>query len=420
MDSAVAAEWRALAEQFGSSTRVPDPLRRVLAPDPAYTPLQRFARALALLLPPYERLLDLDARERGLTDERRGSADVEEDATGESGLGLGADAGPDSDDAADGPGDQPGADDTGAEETGAEESGSADDSTPAAGESDRARTGEGRDTAEGADLFAAEHAAFVEKILATPMPAEGAMLDAVMDPAEMPDGNPRSDPNALAPGTAAVAAGRTALATYRERADALAAPIERMREVWARVIAERVARHPRMGRSAEPEGDELARESLADAVAESLAGAVRPNAYRRREALPRRARRAGSTDYVLLIDRSASMSGRPAECAADAALIMLEALAGVERDVAHAEARARTSLELDIRTALIVFDAEAHVVKPLSGGVDDAVRRALHAAIRAPRGATNDAAALAAAAGQLGIGRGRPLPRATASSGDGS
>ncbi|MBN9612914.1 MAG: VWA domain-containing protein, partial [Actinobacteria bacterium] len=141
-------------------------------------------------------------------------------------------------------------------------------------------------------------------------------------------------------------------------------------------------------------------------VTEALSGVARPSAYRRREERPRRTRDAGSTDYVLLIDRSASMSGPVAEAAADAALIMLEALAGVQRDVAHAEARAGTGLELDLRTALIVFDAEARVVKPLSGSMDDHVRRVLHAEIRSPRGATNDAAALAAASAELGIARG--------------
>src|SRR5690606_19736679 len=105
---------------------------------------------------------------------------------------------------------------------------------------------------------------------------------------------------------------------------------------------------------------------------------ARPAAFLQREIRPRRRRRAGSTDYVLLVDRSASMQGRIAEAAADAALIMLEALAGVERDFAHAEQRVGIDLDLDIRTALVVFDAEPLVVKPLSHGLDDEVRRVMH------------------------------------------
>ncbi len=401
-DPAVLAEWRALAAPASDSNSASasrpvsaeDALRRVIALDPERTPLRRFERALALLLPAYERLLALDVAGRGIADARPDGA-----------IDVGAEA----IDAA-GPSDAAGAEGAGSE---ADEKESAGEAAPAESESERARAGEGRDAAEGADLFAAEHAAFVESMLSTPMPAEGALFEAVM---ELVTRRPESGRDAGAavasgPGTAAGVAGETALTAYRSRVEELAGPIERMRDVWARVIAERVARTRATGRRALHEGDELVPEALASAVADALAGVARPRAYRQREERSRRARRAGSTDYVLLIDRSASMGGAAAEAAADAALIMLEALAGVERDVAHAEAVAGPSLEaaggleLDLRTALIVFDSSPHAVKPLSAGLDDRVRRELHAAIRSPRGATNDAAALREAAAQFGIGR---------------
>lgn len=382
LDPEVRDEWLAVSELAGAEAEdgaEGGGLYRVLAPDPARSALRSFERALALLLPPYERLLALDVAGRG-----------------PAALGGRSAEGPE--------------EDPDPEHADADELFSASgDSAPEEGESERARAGGSRDSAEGADLFAAEHAAFVGTILPTPMPAEGALFEAAIELAARAADPRRAGENAIAPvaggaAAAAASAARTGLVAYRERADALAEPIERMREVWARIIVERVDRRPRMGRRAHPEGEELVTESLATAVADAAAGIARPSAYRRREARPRRIRRAGSTDYALLIDRSASMTGPAADAAADAALIMLEALAGVERDAAHAEARAGVPLELDIRTALIVFDGEAHVVKPLSGGLDDGARRALHAAIRAPRGATNDGAALAAAAEQFGLG----------------
>jgi hypothetical protein len=180
-----------------------------------------------------------------------------------------------------------------------------------------------------------------------------------------------------------------------------------MRALWERVLTERIEMRSARGRTPLAEGDELAMDYLAAAVADVLAGVERPPAFLRREPRQRRRWSAGSTDYVLLIDRSASMSGPAAEAAADAMLILAESIAGVERDIDHAERRTGLDLDLDVRTALIVFDSEAEVVKPLSRGMDDVVRRRTHASVRAPAGSTNDAAALQAAAEQFGVaGRG--------------
>ncbi|MCB1274565.1 MAG: VWA domain-containing protein [Leucobacter sp.] len=378
----VQREWCGLGAQY-ADLGPEEALRRVLAPDPSCGPLQRLERALALLLPPYERLLELDLRARGAAAAGSGAQPLEGERIGDELAGGGA-------------GDDPDA----AEHD--RERDAAGELAPAGDETEAARAGDGREGAEGADLFEAEHAAFVSTVLSTPMPSDGVLFEAVID-AVVPPGADR-DPSRKAVGAGgAAAAEATELADYRARSAALTAPIERMRELWSRVITERIGTKPRLSRHVQPDGDELATEQLAPALAEALAGVERPSAYLRRDRARRRTRRAGSTDYALLIDRSSSMRGRAAESAANAVLIMLEALAGVDRDIAHAEARTGVPLELDIRTALIVFDSEAHVVKPLSSGLDDRVRRELHAAIRDPRGATNDAAALAAAAAQLGI-----------------
>ncbi|MBL3686931.1 VWA domain-containing protein [Leucobacter zeae] len=393
LDPAVLDEWAGLGRM--DAQRIPDPthepLRRVLIPDPSRTPLRRFERALALLLPPYERLLRLDAETRGWS----GGDGARDGVDGGDGASDGGEFGESAPGAS-------GADPDAGDAEGAGESATAES------ERDAARKGEGRQTAEGADLFAAEQAGFVSTILATPMPSDGAVFAALLD--ALPDalaaadrdrdGAPAAQGAHAAPGDG----GATAITEYRARADDLADAIERMRDVWSRVIAERVGTRAALSRDARPEGESLATERLAGAVAEARAGVRRPAAFRERVHRRRRTRRAGSTDYVLLVDRSASMSGPAAEAAADAMLIMIEALAGVERDILHAERAGGVDLELDIRTALIVFDAEAHVVKPLSHGLDDAARRAVHSAIRSPRGSTNDAAALRAAGAQLGVG----------------
>ncbi|MGW9021460.1 VWA domain-containing protein [Leucobacter chromiiresistens] len=396
----VHSEWRGLLDPVsdegagGADAETDGSLgvfRRVLGPDPTRAAVRRYERAVAWLLPAYDRLAARDALDRGL-DAGGGGADPagdDADALGELASSRGAS------------GD---ADAAGDDESGGEAETSDGGDANAESDDERARAGEGRETAEGADLFAAQQAGFMDRVLATPMPGGGRTDSSAPLPEDVSagsEGNP-PDPEGAGGGSGGGAT-RTDLADYLRRAAELADAIERMRAVWARVIVERAA--PRRVASARPSaaGDDLAAESLAQAVAESLAGVPRPRAFRDRALRMRRTRRSGSTDYVLLVDRSASMQGAAAEAAADAMLIMTEALAGAARDVEAAERASGAPLELDIRTALIVFDSAVEVVKPLSAGLDDQVRRAVHGAIRSPRGSTNDGAALRAAALELGV-----------------
>ncbi|GAA1790486.1 vWA domain-containing protein [Leucobacter iarius] len=360
------------------------PLRRVSAPDPARPALRRFERALALLQPPYERLLATDRAQRGL-------ASAGEDPGADDGPGVdGFDSGAGGEDAS---GTAEGAD-------------AADGDTVAAPPEDdrRARAGERRAESEGADLFAAEQAGFLTQVLATPLPATGAIVDELLElPSELEATSSANDDPA-----ASGAAGRSAavpadLADYRDRAERLSGTIERMRETWHRVIADRLAERRAFARRASADGELLDENRLVATVTAVRAGIRRPEAFLPRESRRRPDRETGSTDYVLLIDRSGSMRGRPASFAADAALVLLEGLAGVERDLAAAERASGTELDLAIRTSLIVYDAEAVVVKPLAGSLDDRSRRRLRAEVRTPGGATNDAAALRAAGEELGV-----------------
>lgn len=370
----VAAEWEGIVSR-AVGAGLDDPLRRVLAPDPDRSPLERFERALALLLPPYERLLARDLLDTGLGEAEPARASSEgEGALEEFGAGS-ADAWED-----------PGDDST----NGGESSPQKDD--------DLARA-EREGTAREEDLYATSRDEFMNAALAVPGQAEDALAAA----SKLRLDEPMGGDGVLRDASVDAGGMATAPEEYRARASDLADAIDRMREVWERVLTERVARVRTIGRRAVPEGELLHAEALASAVAESHAGVSHPAAYARREMRSRRRQRAGSTDYVLLIDRSASMQGIVAEAAADAVLIMLEALAGAERDIAHAEQETGIDLQLEIRTALVLFDSDASLLKPLSSGLDDAVRRGMHAGIRSPGGSTNDGAALREAARQLGV-----------------
>lgn len=366
-----------------------DALLLAFSTNPKRTAMQRFERAYGLLAPAYEHLIAIDAAERGLDQARaRGesaSDPDEQDSDGETGMGASGEGG--------------------AADEGAEPGGEAVDAT-ADEANEQARAGEGRESAEGADLFASEQAAFVSTVLATPLPAAGAWVEGLELPelATAVSNDTEAAPTRSDSTGGAGGSGPTALADYLAQTRSHAASIERVRDVWRQVVDERVAERRSFSRIPQAEGDMLDTRALVGLISDVVAGVERPRAFLQRERRPRRDRREGSTDYVLLIDRSASMQGPPAEAAATAALIMLESLAGVARDIAAEERALGIDLELHLRTALIVFDSVPHVVKPLAGALDDGARRGMHAAIHSPRGSTNDSAALAAAAAEFGLG----------------
>ncbi len=368
---AVAHEWDALMH---TREGIDDPLRRVLARDPRITALRSMQRALTLLLPPYERLLARDRDDRGLTSVGLGVSDERSEAVVER-----------SDTAVDRTTEVQDPEDPTDEST-------ADDENHQLSLSD--------------DLYAREHAALVRTMLETPLPSEYTRIGAAS--AEAIDAQSTTVPvDASAEdheherATIAVA---TALADYRARSTALAGAIERMRQVWARVIAERASAHRVLSRTAHQEGVSLAPEAFAQTIAETLAGVSNPAAFHAREWRISPQRDVGNTDYVLMVDRSASMTGPAAAAAADALIVLAEGLSAVTRDIAHTERALGVTLELEVRSSLIVFGAEAHVIKPLSHGMDDEVRRRVHAAVRETYGSTNDAAALWAAGEELGVG----------------
>lgn len=350
--------------------------RRVCAPDTSRTPLERFERALALLLPHYERLLDADRNRQGLT------TPAPEAATAEASEQALDDRAPSSDPLDESANEEP---------TPAGDAAADDPATPPPDDAhshdhshDRSRT----------DLF--------DDVLPEPLSWDllRDLAQHEMSPSETPP-HQHAFPGESSPGEEV--RGSIALEAYRRKVAEHAPHIEAMRDAWQRVITERVAATPALSRTPQPDGDLLDLTSLPNTVAQVIAGVTTPAAFRRRVTAKKRTDAPGNTDIVLLLDRSGSMHGSAARITADAALIMLEGLAAVERDIQQAEAQYGLDLELRIRSALIVFDAAAHTVKTLTSPLDDHTRQALYGAALDTGGSTNDGAALAAAAGQLGV-----------------
>lgn len=278
-------------------------------------------------------------------------------------------------------------------------------------EQERARRSGERDTAEGADLFEAEQAADVSAMLDTPMPLTGTSAFNIDDweTKYAPDTS-SSDTEEMFSGSRAET--RVSLNRYRTRMKRYSGLIEEVREVWRLIVAERATPTRGLSRVPYSEGEILLTTALPGALAEALAGTPRPRAYANRKYFVREREESGNTDFVLLIDRSGSMR-TAAPAAADAAMVMIEALAAVSRDIEETEAALRTDLDISFRTALIVFDAEVTVVKPLAAQMNDASRAQLFYETLTTGGGTNDASALDEAARQLGISRGASTYGAT-------
>lgn len=170
--------------------------------------------------------------------------------------------------------------------------------------------------------------------------------------------------------------------------------INRMRDVFRSVINERVSLRRGLSRRPYTEGAILDPDRLAQTIIDTKSGVHQPEAFKRYESKRGRTETVGNTDYIFVFDRSDSMSGENAQAAASSAIIMLEGLAVVERDVKEAEAEYNLNLDLDIRTALYLFNDEATCLKALGGGLSDHERLGAQHEIVATSGGTADYLAL--------------------------
>jgi len=171
--------------------------------------------------------------------------------------------------------------------------------------------------------------------------------------------------------------------------------IDQMRQVFQSVLDEVVATRRGLSRRAHQDGDILDPNRLAQTIID-IKSSVAPEAFQRYETVRGRAELNCKTDYFFVFDCSASMSGKPAQAAASCAVIMLEGLASMERDIRKLEKEQAVDLsDLSIRTSLYTFGNNATCHKPLGSSLNDKQRLDTYAAITAANaGGTADYLAL--------------------------
>jgi len=177
---------------------------------------------------------------------------------------------------------------------------------------------------------------------------------------------------------------------YMAKVEQYAEQIRHMREVFKSVIDRQLHIKKGIGRRAYTEGDTLNPDRLTQTFIDIQAGQD-PEAYARYENVHGRADIVGNTDYVFCFDCSGSMGWHErAKNAADSAVILLEALAGMERDIQETEREHGIELELDIRTAVYTFTERFSCTKPLSGNLSDKERVATYNKILHPDGGNSE------------------------------
>ena len=159
--------------------------------------------------------------------------------------------------------------------------------------------------------------------------------------------------------------------------------IDHMRQVFRSILDEVIATRRGLSRRAHQDGDVLDPNRLAQTVADIRSG-VAPEAFQRYEAIRGRTELSCKTDYFFVFDCSGSMAGKSAQSAASCAVIMLEGLASMERDIRKLEKEQNIDLsDLSVRTALYTFGSSSVCHKPLSSSLNDKQRLDTYAAITA-------------------------------------
>lgn len=176
---------------------------------------------------------------------------------------------------------------------------------------------------------------------------------------------------------------------YKQEVNEHLGSIDRMRDVFKSVIEQRVALVRGLGRQPHTEGDILDPNRLSQTVVDVMAGVEEPEAYLRYERKKGHTEVYGGTDYIFVFDKSGSMGNddesghKKSELAATCAMIMLEGLAAVQRDIERAEQENNMDLDLDIKTGLYLFGEGSTCIKPLGLGLSDTERLDSDQAIRA-------------------------------------
>ena len=168
-----------------------------------------------------------------------------------------------------------------------------------------------------------------------------------------------------------------------------------MRQIFQSVLNEVVTTRRGLSRRAHQDGDILDSNRLAQTITDIKSG-IAPEAFQRYETVRGRAELNCKTDYFFVFDCSGSMSGAPAQATASCAVIMLEGLASMERDIRRLEQQQSIDLsDLSVRTSLYTFGYDATCHKPLGSSLNDKQRLDTYTAIAAASaGGTADYLAL--------------------------
>lgn len=351
---------------------------QALFPGRALSPVDRFDRALALLAPPYLRLIA--GNTQGLSDAQNRSVEGNASDGVELGVGLGSSA-----------------EEQAQSETSEEPAGEFAD---APSDSDRLNQTREETMVPPSALVEVESPSFPEMLLDTPLPTSQPGLNILPESCREASAEPEQTGGAMGLSNGSYTA---LLHEYRSRTERYRAEINRTREAWRRVLSEHLQSRRAMDNASTPDGEHLHLERLAATVTETKAGVTSPAAFREFRTRVRQIEGFGDTDYVLVLDRSGSMKGRAAELCADTAMVMVESLAAVNREAADLEHREGVSLGVRLRSALLVFGDEPTIVKRLAHPLNELSRASLYGAVRGAQGATVGASAMQAVAEELGL-----------------
>lgn len=170
--------------------------------------------------------------------------------------------------------------------------------------------------------------------------------------------------------------------------------IQEMRDIYKLIINERITTKRRL-QGGYSEGVMLSPETLSQTFIDVRSGVSEPAAFMNYEHGRAERTLTGKTDWVFVFDRSGSMQeDERYKAASAAAVISLEGLAAMQRDIKSAEQESGAELDLDIRTALYTFNGEVECPKSLSRTLTEKQRLDTYAKVSQPNGGNADSVVL--------------------------
>lgn len=169
--------------------------------------------------------------------------------------------------------------------------------------------------------------------------------------------------------------------------------IDEVRDLFRSLLDEHIGLRRKL-RSGHTEGAILTPDRLAQTVVDIRSGIDEPKAFSNYEKRVSERELTGKTDYVFIFDCSGSMQGDRSRAAASSAVICLEALAGVQRDIEEFREATGIDAEVDIRTAVYTFNDTIDETKPLSHGLTPKQRLDTYGLVSNPGGNNADSHAL--------------------------